>query len=104
VTFLRNTRPANHWLQVELVGPPGNRPGIGAKVEVVTAGSRQVQQVGAAEGSHFSQGHYRLYFGLGQHASPKRVRILWPDGRAQELRDPAGDRLLTVDWLQSGRV
>ncbi|MCC6301288.1 MAG: CRTAC1 family protein [Gammaproteobacteria bacterium] len=88
---------ANHWLQVQLVGPAGNRPAIGARVTVSTPRSTQTRQVGAAEGSRYSQGHYRLYFGLGDAARADKIEVRWPDGRLQEIRDPQVDRLLVVN-------
>lgn len=89
---------ANHWLQVRLVGPAGNRPAIGASVTVTTSRSTQMRQVGSAEGSRYSQGHYRLYFGLGDADRAEKVEVRWPDGRRQEIRDPRVDRLLVADW------
>lgn len=92
----RNVGEVGHWLQVTLVGPPGNRDGVGARVSVVTPDGEQTREAGLADGSFFSQGHYRLYFGLGPHARAELVRVRWPDGHQQEFRDVAGDRLLTV--------
>lgn len=93
----RNAGPANHWLQVVLAGRDGNRQGIGARVTVTTPDGIQVQAVGDADGAFFSQGHYRLYFGLGRHAQADSVRIRWPDGAEQEFKDVTGDRLLTAE-------
>jgi hypothetical protein len=92
----RNLGQGNRWLQLQLVGGKGNPQAIGAKVTVETRNGRQVQQVGTSEGSHQSQGHYRLYFGLGDRAAVDAIRIRWPDGQLQELRDVSGDRLLVV--------
>ena len=101
-------QPPNHWLQVQLIGPAGNRQAIGATVTVATPDGEQLAQVGAAEGSHYSQGHYRLYFGLGAHASPSSVAVRWPDGSVDRLAEPPGDRLLvlrqgSVDAAMTGR-
>lgn len=94
---LRNTVGGGHWLQVALAGEEGNRQGIGATVSVTAGGSTQMQEVGASEGSFFSQGHYRLYFGLGQHARVDAIKVRWSDGVEQELRDVSADRLLTIN-------
>jgi hypothetical protein len=88
----------NHWLHVDLVGPPGNRPAIGARVSLVQGDRRQTAQVGQFEGSLFSQGHYRLYFGLGSTGGIDRLEIRWPDGKRQVLERPLGDRLLVVRY------
>jgi hypothetical protein len=93
----RNTGAVNHWLQVKLVGQEGNRQAIGARVTVVTPDGRQVQEVGSTDGAFFSQGHYRLYFGLGNNTRANALHIQWSDGEQQEFHDVSGDRLLTID-------
>jgi hypothetical protein len=96
-----NTGAVNHWLQVKLVGQDGNRQAIGAQVTVVTPDGRQVQEVGSTDGSFFSQGHYRLYFGLGDHARADVLRIQWSDGEQQEFHNVSGDRLLTIERTET---
>ena len=93
-----NNNAENHWLQVKLTGPPGNRQAIGARVTLQTANGKQLQQVGNADGSQFSQGHYRLYYGLGQHPEPLSLHVDWPDGKSTEIVRPGADRLLKVAW------
>ena len=97
VMALRNTIAPGHWLQIALVGDEGNRQGIGAMVSVTAGNETRVQAVGASEGSFFSQGHYRLYFGLGPHQKASAIRVRWPDGVEQELRDVAADHLVTIE-------
>ncbi len=94
----RNIGIKNHWLQVQLTGKEGNRQAIGARVEVATPDGVQLQQVGQAEGSKFSQGHYRLYFGLGQYESADSVKIFWPDGTLKEIENLKGDRLVEIKY------
>ena len=89
----RNVGAKNHWLQLQLIGKKRNRQAIGARVEVATPDGVQLQQVGQAEGSINSQGHYRLYFGLGKYKSADSVRIFWPDGTLEEIENLEGDRL-----------
>jgi len=93
----RNTGASNHWLQIKLIGKAGNHEAIGARVTVVTPDGRQTQEVGASDGAFFSQGHYRLYFGLGKHDKAGRIEIRWPDGHQQKLKDVDSDSLLTVE-------
>jgi hypothetical protein len=86
----------NHWLELRLVGKPGNPQAIGARVTVRTGDEQQTQQVGLNDGAFFSQGHYRLYFGLGSHARADRMEIHWPDGPVQQLTSVEGDRLQVI--------
>ena len=93
----RNVGASNHWLEVTLKGSPGNLQAIGADVTVVTPDGSQTMEVGSSEGSFFSQGHYRLYFGLGQHATAEAVKIRWPDNSTQVLKNVHGNAMLVVE-------
>ncbi len=92
LTYL-NTYTQNHWLQIDLEGKPGNREAIGARVSLTTPDGMQTQEVGLSDGAFYSQGHYRLYFGLGPHKTVDSVKIRWPEGEVQELKHVKGDKL-----------
>ena len=81
---------------MKLVGERRNRQAIGARVTVVTPDGQQAQEVGTTDGAFFSQGHYRLYFGLGPHERVD-LEVRWPDGTEQTLRDIRADRLLVIE-------
>ncbi|MDJ0844343.1 CRTAC1 family protein [Crocosphaera sp.] len=97
VTFSKNTTSANHWLQLKLVGLAGNHEAIGAKVILDTPNGKMLQEVGNAEGSHFSQGHYRLYFGLGREAQVNSLKVIWHNGKSQVIKNPSVDSLLVIE-------
>jgi hypothetical protein len=86
----------NHWLELRLVGRPGNPEAIGARVAVQTPAGKQTQQVGLNDGAFFSQGHYRLYFGLGKQPRADAMTIRWPDGHTQELANIEADRVQVI--------
>jgi hypothetical protein len=92
----RNVGGPNHWLQLRLVGKPGNPQAIGARATIRTSRGRQTGVVGLNDGAFFSQGNYRLHFGLGPEKNVDDLRILWPDGTAQELRNVTADQLVVV--------
>jgi hypothetical protein len=102
VGLLRNDGAPTHWLQVELAGRAGNRPAIGARAAVTTQDGVQTQWIGQSEGSHHSQGHYRLYFGLGAHRRIQRLEVTWPDGRSEQHLDVKVDRLLRIHEAPEG--
>lgn len=79
------------------MGLANNHQAIGAKVLLEASGSKILQQVGDAEGSHYSQGHYRLYFGLGPSEKPSSVKVIWADGSSRLITNPEADRLLTIE-------
>lgn len=76
---------SNSWLAVDVVGPRGFPNGIGARVEVETQDGITSREVGHAEGSTSSMGHYRVYFGLGNADAIDMVTIDWPDGRRDQF-------------------
>lgn len=96
VEAYRNRTTTNNWLALRLAGPPGNPQGIGARVAAATKAGRQTQVVGLNDGAFFSQGHYRLYFGLGQADRLEAARVHWPDGHVQELRDLPANQLHVI--------
>jgi Flp pilus assembly protein TadD len=75
-----------------LRGTKSNRDAIGAIVEV----DGQVKAVQAGSG-FLSQHTKRLYFGLGQAASAKRVKVRWPSGVAQDFHDLASGALYEIE-------
>jgi len=86
-----------NWLQLDLVGKPGNIEAIGGYVTITVEGKSQRAYVGQFDGAHFSQGHYRLYFGLGSSDSVESVEVTWPDGSVQLINDVKLNSLLVVE-------
>jgi hypothetical protein len=77
-TLLRNDSPRDHhWIDLVLKGKHNNRDAIGARIDVVTGGLTQVDEVRSGRGY---QSHYgiRLHFGLGDHKRVDKIRIHWP--------------------------
>jgi hypothetical protein len=64
---------------------------------VEAGGHRQIRLVGSAEGSHYSQGHYRTYFGLGASDRVDRIIVTWPDGTQEILEDVESNMLVTLN-------
>lgn len=86
--LLRNeSGERSHWLNVRLEGKMVNRSGYGATVEVASAGHYQKQTYG--EGV--------VHFGLGNLEQVDVVRVVWPNGVAQNVVQPAIDTLLTIE-------
>ena len=82
--LLINKAVENNWLQVNVEGLVGDLQVLGARVEIQLDDSEQFRWVGQFEGAHFSQGHYRIYFGLGESEIVNKVIVRWPDGSSNE--------------------
>lgn len=96
--FMKNNAVTeNHFLALELIGNgiSSNRDAIGARVEVVTGGSRTgkrlVATLRAGEG-FLSQSGKALHFGLGHATVVEKVLVRWPDGREDVFSDLLVDR------------
>lgn len=81
----------NHGLSLTLHGTTSNPFGVGARVQVqLPDGSRQVH-VNGGMASTLITSMPRVFVGLGRADRASLVRITWPSGTVQELRDvPAG--------------
>ena len=99
--YRNDVAPDRQWIAFHLEGgcrgdvPAGscsNRSAIGARVEVVWNGGRQVQEVSGGSG-FCAQNQRRLHFGLGPRAAVDRVIVHWPSGKTQELKAPPAGRV-----------
>jgi len=89
---------SNKWLTVVCAGRVSNRSGIGAKVRVKAniAGVPRWQLREINSGNGFQSSGLRAHFGLGDATNVDLVRIEWPSGAVQELRNVAMNQILTV--------
>ena len=91
-----NQSSGNGWLEIDLVGPPGNRDGYGAQVTVVTGEVRQIRTLHGARGT--IQGPATLHFGLGEAEEVERITVLWPDGSVTEADDVEPSTRVQITW------
>jgi hypothetical protein len=87
---------SNHWLTVKLKGKKSNRDGIGAHLELLAGGRKEVAQRFAGSG-YLSQDDGRIHFGLGNATKVDKLTIHWPSGRDQILENLGVDRIVTVE-------
>lgn len=98
--LVRNESETGNWLAVKLNGPEGNPQAIGASATLDMSSAQQIQHVGQNDGAHFSQGHYRLYYGLGDNDRAHELVITWPGGERQQLLNLAVNQILEVNSPQ----
>jgi hypothetical protein len=90
------TKTANHWLTLRLIGHTSNRDGIGAVVTVTTSDATQYATVSTAR-SYLSASDKRVHFGLGEANVANRIDIRWPSGILQTLVRVTADQTIQVD-------
>ena len=93
--LVNQARNQNHWLGVITKGTKSNRGGIGAKVTVLVAGHKFVQEVRSGS-SYISNNHMRLHFGLGSSAEVIRIEVRWPNGTSEAFPGGIADRFVTL--------
>jgi hypothetical protein len=86
----------NHWIGIQLVGTKSNRDAIGARVEIVTGGLRDVDEVRSG-GSYLSQSDLRLHFGLGSQTRVDQLTIRWPSGAVDKVKGVPADRHIIIE-------
>lgn len=88
---------SNHYLQIELEGPPGNREAIGARITVETPAATQMREVLLGT-NYLSQQPSTLHFGLGDASEVTAITIDWPGpaGESTRLETIAVDQRLPI--------
>ncbi len=87
---------AHHWVGIELVGGPANRPALGARVVLTADSRRQIREV-ASGGSFLVQGDLRLHFGLAGYSGAVEAEVRWPDGSVQKETLARVDRYWRIE-------
>lgn len=77
-------------------GPSVSRSAIGARVTIKTGSMTQVREVRSG-GSYQSQSDLRLHFGLGAHKRIDEIKVRWPDGHLQPLKDVQTNQILNIE-------
>jgi hypothetical protein len=94
--LLLNRLPGGNWLGVRLKGPGPNRDAIGATVTVTSRGRPQAAAQLAGD-SYLSSSSAVLHFGLGAAGRAEAVRVVWPNGVVQTLKDVTCNQLLVLE-------
>jgi len=95
--LLRNDQATgHHWLAVRPRDARGHPDAIGASVELVAGGARQVRTIMPAR-SYLSQVEPIAHFGLGAETRVESLRVRWPDGEVQQVDVGDVDRRIVVE-------
>ena len=92
--FRNDVSGKNHWIKIRLEGTVSNRSAIGARIEVIAGGAKQMKEV-QSQSSFLSCNDFRLHFGLGS-ALVADVSVRWPNGKRQSLTALKADQLYTI--------
>jgi hypothetical protein len=82
--LLRNRRGAQGgWIELRVLDERGS-DALGARVELTAGGVRQIRHVQVAY-SYCASNDPRVHFGLGLARGVDAVRVVWPDGTAEDF-------------------
>ena len=84
-----------NWIQLRLTGTDSSRDAVGTRLTLTTAEGEQSDQI-TAGGSYLSASDLRAHFGLGEAARVEEIRIRWPSGKEEVLKDIPANRILHV--------
>lgn len=98
VRLLRN-RGAPPGVRVRLIGPPGNRSGIGAQLRLRQGGKEGPVREVHAGGGYRSQDSSTLVFA--RPSGPGTIRVRWNGGRRSEEPVSEGAKEVVVDFATS---
>jgi hypothetical protein len=85
----------NHWIEFKTVGTRSNRDGIGARLTLVNADKRHVDEVRSGS-SYISNSDSRIHFGLGEKSDLKYLEIAWPSGLRERFDRLQPDSIMSV--------
>ena len=100
--LFENPGQGNHWLTLKLVGVRTNRPAIGARIKVVTAGESPLTvHRHISSGSSFGANPMQQTVGLAGATRIATLEIHWPaSGTTQVFHDLAADQAIEVTEFQ----
>lgn len=87
-----------NYLKIKFLGSKTNRNGIGARATVFVKGELQLQENKLTSGWLSSKNSGTLHFGLGNNEQIDSIRVVWPNGKTQTIKNPAKNTLVEVDY------
>lgn len=100
-TLLKNNARENNignYVQLEFLGPPENKFGIGVKVELNFGDEKIVVRQLVNSRGYLSSVSNKLHFGLGKEEIIPKIKIIWPDGKKQLLANLKSNQLLKISY------
>lgn len=91
--------PTSNWINIKCKGPQGNKEGIEAKVWLWQNGTVQFNFCTTTRG-YISSVPSMMHFGLNDKPVDS-LKILWPDGRMQMIKQPKSNQLLVLNYTDA---
>jgi hypothetical protein len=100
--YKNNAREKNmgNFVKIDFKGPPLNKMGIGSIVTIWLGGKMQMAELTLSRGYESSMEPI-LYFGTGQNKIIDSLKMKWPDGKTQILKQVETNRKLTLLYAEA---
>ncbi|WP_234572968.1 VCBS repeat-containing protein [Rhodohalobacter sp. 614A] len=95
--ILENRSQGEHYLSLKLKGDSLNTNGIGAKLTIHTNKEKQFAEFWPYRG-YQSTMDQRVHFGLGKNDAVDSLKIIWPDGKYQILKEIKANQQLVLNY------
>jgi PKD repeat protein len=94
--LFQNKGNSNNWLHLRLNGVQSNTAAIGARVHMTSGSITQTREIGGDAGGHAFQNSFTVEFGLGSNSKADEVKIIWPSGIVQVLKNVNANQILKI--------
>lgn len=98
--FENKSSNSSNYLNLNFVGPAKNTDGLGVKVSISHDENDQFQELTLSRGFQSSVDP-RLHFGLGDSDKIEQIKITWPDGKVQEIKDIDANQFLDIFYTDA---
>jgi len=93
----------NNSITLKFKGPKNNTSGLGVKALLMTDEMTQFQELTLTRGFQSSVAP-QLHFGVGQASKAKELKVTWPDGKIEIIKDVKSNQFLTLDYNNAVRA
>ena len=87
----------NNSITLKFKGPKNNTSGLGVKALLITDEVTQFQELTLTRGFQSSVAP-QLHFGVGQSSIATELKVTWPDGKIEIVKDIKSNQFLTLDY------
>ncbi|SKC50413.1 Repeat domain-containing protein [Ohtaekwangia koreensis] len=94
----------NHFLRIDLQGPPGNNHGYGTKLILFSKKDSIQYHEHYPYRGYQSTVEQEIHFGLGKTSRVDSLLVLWPDGKRQLIKSIPADQVLVVQYTDAGEL
>ena len=91
-----NTVAQGNSIQIQLRGKKSNKFGLGARVEIRSGESTQTREI-YTSGGFLSTDEPIAHFGIGEATNVDHVKILWPSGAVQIVKNLKAGEIHSID-------